>query len=113
MNDNQREMIRHALGLPNKTNCTNRNHYCISPGCDGYEDWLELVKDGFAIQAVSRDGWSGNFFYVTLTGARWVLLPSEHISREEAREMRERDSAYELYQQKTGGAHASQPQPEA
>ena len=90
MSERQTMFARHALGLPNDKNMTYRNHFCIGQGGDGYEDWQELVKQGFAVFASGGDNWCGDFFYLTLEGARAVLLPKEHISREDAANMRQR-----------------------
>jgi hypothetical protein len=88
MTDKQRDLARHALGLPNKNNTTYRNHFCISNGCDGYADWEDLVSKGLAVKALGGSSWSGDFFYLTLNGAREVLSSKEHISREDAEKMR-------------------------
>ena len=87
MTAKQIEMARHALGLPNKKNTTYRNHFCIPPGSEGYEDWEQLVADGMAVKAIGGAGWSGDFFYLTLTGAKAVLQTKEHLSREDAAKM--------------------------
>lgn len=88
----QREFARHALGLPNNRNMTYRNHFCINSGGDGYADWEDLVSQGAAVKAIGGENWVGDFFYLTfyltLEGARAVLLPKEHISREDAEKMR-------------------------
>lgn len=88
MNSRQLEMARHALGLPNRQNTSYRNHYCIDKEGDGYADWEDLVSKGFAVKATGGKQWSGDFFYLTLTGAKAALLPHEHISREDAEKMR-------------------------
>jgi hypothetical protein len=88
LTEKQRDFARHALGLPNKNNMTYRNHFCVGEGGDGYEDWEDLVSKGMAVKAIGGSGWVGDFFYLTLEGARAVLLPKEHISREDAEKMR-------------------------
>jgi hypothetical protein len=93
MNPRQREMARHALGLPNRINESYRNHFCIGQDGAGYSDWQDLVAKGFAVKAHGGDSWVGDFFYLTLKGARAVLLPKEHISREDAAVERNRDCA--------------------
>jgi hypothetical protein len=85
--EKQRELARHALGLPNKEKTTYRNHFCIGKGGDGYEDWEDLVKQGFATMAPGGKGWGGDFFYLTFEGAKAVLLPNERIGREDAEKM--------------------------
>lgn len=88
MTDTQRERARHALGLPNKAKFSNRNHYCIGKGGAGYEDWEAMVRDGLAVMAKGGANWVGDFFYLTMAGARAVLSADEHISREDAEKMR-------------------------
>lgn len=87
MTKSQTEMARHALGLPNKQNMTYRNHFCLGEGADGYTEWEDLVKQGYAIKALGSK-WTGDFFHLTLDGAREVLKSKEHISAEDAQHMR-------------------------
>ena len=87
MTARQRAFARHALGLPNNQNTTYRNHFCIDKGGDGYEDWEDLVRQKLAVKAPGRDYWVGDFFYLTLAGARQVLGSIEHIGREDAEKM--------------------------
>jgi hypothetical protein len=89
MTERQKQLARHALGLPNKKNETYRNHFCIGKGGDGYTDWEDLVSNGLAVKRSGGKIYDGDdFFYLTLEGARAVLLPKEHISREDAEKMR-------------------------
>ncbi len=88
MTAKQRELARHALGLPNRTNTTYRNHFCIGKGGDGYKEWEDLVSQGMAVKAEAGPEWVGDFFYLTLKGAQAVLLGKEHLSREDAAKMR-------------------------
>lgn len=88
MNKNQREMARHALGFPNKKNESYRNHFCIGPGGDGYEDWLDLVAKGLALRRTSNNHGGDDLFYLTLQGALMVRDAKEHLSREDAEGMR-------------------------
>jgi|HubBroStandDraft_4_1064222.scaffolds.fasta_scaffold160996_2 hypothetical protein len=84
MTDRQRSFARHALGFPNRKNTSYRNHFCIGPEGDGYSDWEEMVKAGWAVK---RTGtlWGGmDMFYLTLEGARLAREPKEHLSREDA-----------------------------
>lgn len=88
MSEKQLQMARHALGLPNKKNTSNRNHYCIGVGGEGHTEWMDLVASGMAIR---RTGplWGGDdMFYLTLRGALMARGPKEHISREGAEGMR-------------------------
>jgi hypothetical protein len=93
MTDKQIQLARHALGLPNKKNTSYRNRYCIGVGCDGYEEWEAMVAQG---DAIKRTGplWGGDdMFHLTLKGALAVREPKEHISRDDAEEMREFENA--------------------
>ncbi len=85
----QRDMMRHCIGLPNKKKVTNRNHYCIGPGCDGYAAWIELADRGLAIRRTTALAGGDDFFHLTQSGATLVLDPKEHISREEMEHMRQ------------------------
>ena len=88
LTDRQKNLARHALGLPNEKNMTYRNHFWIDRAGDGYNDWQDMVENGFAVKAPGGQNWVGDFFYLTIEGARAVLAPTEHISREEAQNMR-------------------------
>ena len=89
MTERQRSFARHALGFPNDENISYRNHFCIGPEGDGYSDWEEMVKAGWAVKRTASL-WGGmDMFHLTLEGARLALAPKEHISREESRVMRE------------------------
>jgi hypothetical protein len=93
MTDNQRKLARHALGFPNKKNTSYRNRFCTGPGCNDYEEWKAMVAQG---DAVERTGplWGGDsMFYLTLKGALSVREPTEHISREDAEQMRKLEAA--------------------
>jgi hypothetical protein len=85
----QRELARHALGLPNKKRRTYRNHFCIGVGGTNYEEWQDLVANGLAVARSSSACGGDDFFHLTLAGARMVLNPNEHISREDAKLMRQ------------------------
>ena len=88
MTEKQIMLARHALGFPNKRNTSYRNRFCTGPGCDDYAEWKAMVAQG---DAVERTGplWGGNsMFMLTLLAALAVRGPKEHISREDAAEMR-------------------------
>ena len=88
MTDRQREMARHALGFPNRKNTSNRNHYCIGEGGDGYAEWMELVEQGLAIRRTGPHWGGDDMFHLTLKGGLEARDPKEHLSREEAENMR-------------------------
>jgi hypothetical protein len=85
MTENQIELARHALGLPNKKRVSYRNHFCAGPGHTDYPEWVAMVAQG---DAVRRSGGSLTFggddmFYVTGEGARAALLPREKLDADD------------------------------
>lgn len=93
MNERQRDMARHALGFPNPKNVSYRNRFCIGPGSDGYEDWIDLVHQGLAVRVVAPAIWGENeMFYLKLKGALMVRETSEHLSAEDTEQMRKLES---------------------
>ena len=92
MTPTQIELARHALGLPNKKNMSYRNHFCIGVGGDGHADWEDLISKGLAVKRTGPHWGGDGMFYLTLKGALMVRGPKEHISREDAEEMRARES---------------------
>jgi hypothetical protein len=84
----QLELARHALGFPNKKNMSYRNHFCIGPGGDGYEEWKDLVSKGLAVKRTGPNWGGDSMFHLTLEGALMTRGPKEHISREDAERMR-------------------------
>src|SRR6185437_7536416 len=73
----QRELARHALGLPNKMRMSYRNRFVAGAGHDDYTDWVQMVADG---NAEMRDRNSlpyagDSLFWLTERGARQALNP--------------------------------------
>jgi hypothetical protein len=81
MTERQKEMARHALGFPNKKNRSCRNHYCI-------EDWMDLVAKGFAIRSTGPLWGGDDMFHLTLKGGLEARGTKEHLSAEDAEQMR-------------------------
>lgn len=92
MTERQRELARHALGLPNKKNVSYRNHFCIGVGADGHADWESLVSQGLAVKRTSKLWGGDDMFHLTLKGALMARDTKEHISREDAEAMRNLES---------------------
>ncbi len=93
MTPSQRELARHALGLPNRKNTSYRNHFCAGPGHTDWENWQNMVAGGYAVR---RDGplWGGDsMFHLTLKGALFAREPKEHLSREDTQMMRDLEPA--------------------
>jgi len=85
MTDRQRELARHALGLPNKMRMSYRNRFVAGVGHDDYADWAQMVTDG---DAEMRDGstlpYAGDsLFWLTDSGARKALNPREKLDTED------------------------------
>ena len=91
MNNKQIPLARHALGLPNKNNTSYRNRFCTGPGSTEYEEWEAMVAQGDAVKRTSSLWGGDSMYHLTLRGALAVREPKEHISREDAAEMRGRE----------------------
>ena len=91
MTERQIELARHALGLPNKKRTSYRNHFCIGQGGEGHAEWMDLVAKGMAWRATGPHWGGADMFYLSMKGALAARLPNEHISREDADNMRRRD----------------------
>lgn len=79
----QRELARHALGLPNQARRSYRNRYFASAGGEAAEQWLSMVAAGEA-----EGGWAGRkvsslFFCLTRKGAEAALAAGECLCRED------------------------------
>lgn len=79
----QREMVRHAIGFDGRSKVTTRNHYCTGEGCDGYDEWQDLVKRGLAtVRGPSELSGGDHTFYATRDLALFVREHNEHLSRD-------------------------------
>lgn len=88
MTARQVALARHALGLPNRKNTSYRNHFCAGPGHDDFADWEDMVAKGLAVKRTDGPWGGDSMFYLTLEAALSVRLPKEHISREDAAQIR-------------------------
>lgn len=79
---NQLELMRHALGLPNKKRTSYRTYYVVGYGVD-HTAWTELVALGFAKMHKSDAFRGDDVFIVTRAGAEAALLPDEKLSKED------------------------------
>ncbi len=76
-------MVRHAIGFDGRSKVTTRNHYCTGEGCDGFDEWMDLVKRGLAIfRPPSEISGGDHTFYATRELALFVREPKEHLSRD-------------------------------
>lgn len=79
----QREMIRHAIGFDGRSKTTYRNHYVMGSGCGDHEEWMDLVRKGYATRREPSELSGGDdTFFVTRETALFVPKPDEHISRD-------------------------------
>ena len=81
----QRELARHALGLPNKAKRSYRNRFVAGDDHEDFAQWEEMVKNG---DAIKRDGSTVPFggdhiYYLTEQGARKALLRGEKLCSED------------------------------
>ena len=84
MTENQRELARHALGLPNKQRTSYRNHFCAGAGHSDYPEWVVMVEQGDATHRNGSDLSGGDdVFCLTEKGANSALLPREKLSTED------------------------------
>lgn len=74
MTPSQKELARHALGLPNVMNISYRNSFCATPDHPDWENWQNMVAEGYAIRRDSELWGGDSMFHLTLKGAfaaRW------------------------------------------
>ena len=76
MNDRQKDILRHALGLGRKgrEKRAYRTHFVTGPGCTDFDDCVALTGDGLLKDYGDRDGLYGgdHIFIVTEIGAAAV-----------------------------------------
>lgn len=89
MTNKQRELARHALGLPNPRKTSYRNHFCAGVSHSDYAEWEAMVAQGDAIKRTTPMCGGDDIFHLTLQGALVARDPKEHLSREETAEMRQ------------------------
>ncbi len=75
--EEQRSILRHALGAPNAHTVQDpdwpwRNHYCIGPDCDGWQDVQQLVELKFMVKGRTQAG-GLIYFHCTEDGKKEAL----------------------------------------
>lgn len=84
MTDQQRELARHALGLPNKRRKSYRNRFVTGEGSNDYPHWLAMYEAGFASRSRGCQITGGDdLFCLTRTGAKMALNPNERLDTED------------------------------
>lgn len=76
MTPEQRELARHALGLPNDRNMSYRNRFYANSKNSNFPPWMAMVKAGEA-------DFGGRMFWLTLAGATLAINPGERLDRED------------------------------
>lgn len=81
MDAKQREMARHALGLPNKSRTTYRNRFVTDEAGDDFEVWMGMVARHWAkVRGPVKDLGGMYMFWLTRTGAAAALEPGETLN---------------------------------
>lgn len=84
MSPKQRDLARHALGLPNPRRCSYRNHFVAGPGHADYQDWMVMTIRGDAKRRVGDPITGGDdLFTLTQAGAERALDPGETLDPED------------------------------
>lgn len=85
MTDYQRDLARHALGLPNKRKTTYRNRYVVGRGNKDYGEWQAMVAAGEAGRrdAVTVPFGGDDLFWLTFKGAKAAMQPGEKLDPED------------------------------
>ena len=84
MDERQKELARHALGLPNTRKRSYRKHFVAGEGHDDYDTWIEMVAAGDAIRrrgSVLSGG--DDIFLLTRVGAEKALDKGERLDPED------------------------------
>lgn len=76
----QRELARHALGLPNDQRKSYRNRFYAHAD---HEQWNDMVSAGDAAAHPSEPTQALNLFYLTHAGATAALNPGETLDAED------------------------------
>jgi hypothetical protein len=84
MTPEQRELARHALGLPNKTGKSYRNWYAVEDGHEATADWDAMVSTGLATASRKVEWMAGEYvFRLTRYGAELALKSGEQLCQED------------------------------
>lgn len=84
LTDKQRELARHALGLPNARRQSYRNHFVTGPGSSDYVAWQAMVAAGFATRRAGSPLTGGDdLFRLNRAGAELALIGRERLCPED------------------------------
>lgn len=80
MTPTQRELARHALGLPNDRMRSYRNSYFVGNRSPAHGEWLKMLERGLA---EVEPGEPNDFFWLTRAGAEMALNEGERLDPED------------------------------
>lgn len=85
MTNSQKDLARHALGLPNTSRRSYRNRFVAGAGHGDFAEWITMVELGYANR---RDGntipfGGDDLFWLTQEGARLALNKGEKLCAED------------------------------
>lgn len=79
----QRELVRHAIGLNERSKKTYRNHFVTGAGSKDYDAWMDMVTKGYAHHRPGSEMSGGDdVFWVTRETALSVCNKNEHLSED-------------------------------
>ncbi|MER8591490.1 hypothetical protein NKH33_07785 [Mesorhizobium sp. M1182] len=79
----QKDLARHALGLPNRQRRSYRNHFVTGSGGNDHREWMALVEAGHAWRRAGSELTGGSdLFRLTRAGAELVLEKRESLDPE-------------------------------
>jgi hypothetical protein len=77
----QIDFVRHAIGFDGRNKTTYRNHFVTGPESDCFEDWMDLVRKGYAKHRKGSPISGGDdIFWVTKETALSVRKDNENLS---------------------------------
>lgn len=83
MTPRQKQLARHALGLPNDSKQAYRNNFVTGPGNPDHVEWSAMVDAGLAkVTTQRREIYGGmDVFWLTRTGAEAAIGKGEKLER--------------------------------
>lgn len=84
MTAEQRDLARHALGLPNRRKRSYRNHFVTGEGSTDHHHWIAMVMAGLARRRAGGPLTGGDdLFSLTKEGATAALDKGERLDPED------------------------------
>lgn len=79
LDDHERHLARHALGLTGRRRTSDRNHFVAAT----HPEWERLVEAGLATVRRSAEPGGMHTYRLTRAGAEAALAPGERLDPEE------------------------------